>query len=157
MISALFIIQSFPKWFLHFWMTFCKNSIRISCEICFVNKHWPQSCLSPFKALNNSMNSLVPYISFLYSGWFWVQIGYIPRSGYQQLELFFSKRWTFAYFKIAIAGRNRSQRRNDLCMSTSISVITRSKKVMVKCLVLFLSLIKICVIVLMQNVRLLVY
>ena len=32
----------------HFWMTFCKNSIRISCQIIFVNKHWPQSCLCPF-------------------------------------------------------------------------------------------------------------
>ena len=30
-------------------MTFCKNSIRISCQISFVNKHWPQSCLCPFK------------------------------------------------------------------------------------------------------------
>ena len=49
MISALFIAQSFPKWFVHFWMTFCKNSIRISCQIIFVNKHWPQSCLCPFK------------------------------------------------------------------------------------------------------------
>ena len=29
-------------------MTFCKNSIRISCQIIFVNKHWPQSCLCPF-------------------------------------------------------------------------------------------------------------
>ena len=50
MISALFIVQSFPKWFVHFWMTFCKNSIRISCQIIFVNKHWPQSCLCPFKS-----------------------------------------------------------------------------------------------------------
>ena len=48
MISALFIAQSFPKWFVHYWMTFCKNSIRISCQIIFVNKHWPQSCLCPF-------------------------------------------------------------------------------------------------------------
>ena len=32
-----------------FWMTFCNNSIRISCQIIFVNKHWPQSCLCPFK------------------------------------------------------------------------------------------------------------
>ena len=31
-------------------MTFCKNSIRISCQIIFVNKHWPQSCLCPFKS-----------------------------------------------------------------------------------------------------------
>ena len=38
-ISALFIAQSFPKWFVHFWMTFCKNSISISCQIIFVNKH----------------------------------------------------------------------------------------------------------------------
>ena len=30
-------------------MTFCNNSIRISCQIIFVNKHWPQSCLCPFK------------------------------------------------------------------------------------------------------------
>ena len=51
MISALFIAQSFPKWFVNFWMTFCKNSIRISCQIIFVNKHWPQSCLCPFKGL----------------------------------------------------------------------------------------------------------
>ena len=48
MISILFIAQSFPKWFVHFWTTFCKNSIRISCQIIFVNKHWPQSCLCPF-------------------------------------------------------------------------------------------------------------
>ena len=32
-------------------MTFCKNSIRISCQIIFVNKHWPQSCPCPFKLL----------------------------------------------------------------------------------------------------------
>ena len=32
-----------------FWTTFCKNSIRISCQIFFVNKHWLQSCPSPFK------------------------------------------------------------------------------------------------------------
>ena len=32
-----------------FWMTFCKNSIRISCQIIFVNKHLLQSCPSPFK------------------------------------------------------------------------------------------------------------
>ena len=49
MISALFIAQSFPKWFVHFWMTFCKNIIGISCQIIFVNKHWTQSCLCPFK------------------------------------------------------------------------------------------------------------
>ena len=42
-------MQSFPKWFVHFWMTFCKNSIRISCQIVFVNKHWSQSCPGPFK------------------------------------------------------------------------------------------------------------
>ena len=30
-------------------MTFCKNSVRISCQIIFVNKHWPKSCLCPFK------------------------------------------------------------------------------------------------------------
>ena len=29
-------------------MTFCNNSIRISCQIIFVNKHWTQSCLCPF-------------------------------------------------------------------------------------------------------------
>ena len=29
-------------------MTFCKNSIRISCQIIFVNKHRLQSCLCPF-------------------------------------------------------------------------------------------------------------
>ena len=51
MISALFIAQFFPKWFVHFWMTFCKNSIRISCQIIFVNKHWPQSCLCPFNKM----------------------------------------------------------------------------------------------------------
>ena len=50
MISALFIAQSFPRWFVHFLMTFCKNSSRISCQIIFVNKHWPQSCLCPFKS-----------------------------------------------------------------------------------------------------------
>ena len=49
LISALFIAQSFPKWFVQFWMTFCEKSIRISCQIIFVNKHWPQSCLCPFK------------------------------------------------------------------------------------------------------------
>ena len=49
MISALFIAQSFQKVFVHFWMTFYKNSIRISYKIIFVNKHWPQSCLCPFK------------------------------------------------------------------------------------------------------------
>ena len=32
-------------------MTFCKNSIRISCQIIFVNKYWPQSCLCPFKKM----------------------------------------------------------------------------------------------------------
>ena len=26
---------------------FCKTSIRISCQIIFVNKHWPQSCQVP--------------------------------------------------------------------------------------------------------------
>ena len=31
------------------WMTFCKNSSRISCQIIFVNKHWLQWCPSPFK------------------------------------------------------------------------------------------------------------
>ena len=46
--SSLFV-QSFPKWFVHIWMTFCENSIRISCQTIFVNKHWPQSCPSPFK------------------------------------------------------------------------------------------------------------
>ena len=45
--------QLFPKWFVHFWMTFCKNSIRIPCQIIFENKHWPQSCPSPFKFLDN--------------------------------------------------------------------------------------------------------
>ena len=48
MISALFNVQSFPKWFVHFWMTFCENSMRISCQINFVNKHWPQSWTCPF-------------------------------------------------------------------------------------------------------------
>ena len=33
----------------HFF-TFCKNCIRISCHIIFVNKHWPQSWTSSFKA-----------------------------------------------------------------------------------------------------------
>ena len=42
MILTLFIVQSFSKWFVHFWMTFCKNSIRISFQIIFVNKHCPQ-------------------------------------------------------------------------------------------------------------------
>ena len=32
-------------------MTFCKHSITISCQIFFVNKHWPQSCICPFKWL----------------------------------------------------------------------------------------------------------
>ena len=32
-----------------FFDDFCKNSIRISFQIIFVNKHWPQSCPSPFK------------------------------------------------------------------------------------------------------------
>ena len=49
MISALFIVQSCPKVVVHFWMTFCKNYSRISCQIIFVNKHWLQSCLCPFK------------------------------------------------------------------------------------------------------------
>ena len=31
-------------------MTFREKSIRISCQIIFVNKHWPQSCLCPFKS-----------------------------------------------------------------------------------------------------------
>ena len=53
-ISALFIAQSFPKWFVHFWMTFCKISIRISCQIIFVTKHWPKSCLCSFNPLHNS-------------------------------------------------------------------------------------------------------
>ena len=43
------LFNPFPKWFVYFWMTFCKNSIRISCQIIFVNKNWPQSCPSPFK------------------------------------------------------------------------------------------------------------
>ena len=47
-ISTLFIVQSFLKWFVHFWRSFCKNSIRILCQIIFVNKHWPQSWTSPF-------------------------------------------------------------------------------------------------------------
>ena len=51
--SALFIVQSFPKWFVHFWMTFCKNSIRILCQIIFVNKHCPKSYPSPFKLTVN--------------------------------------------------------------------------------------------------------
>ena len=50
MISALFIVQSFPKWFVYFWMTFCKNSSRIWRKIIFGNKHWLQSCLWPFKS-----------------------------------------------------------------------------------------------------------
>ena len=48
MISALFIVRYFPKWFVHFQMSFCENSIRISCQIIFVNKHCPHSCPSPF-------------------------------------------------------------------------------------------------------------
>ena len=59
-ISALFIVQSFPKWFVHFRMTFCKNPIRISCQIIFVNKHCPHSCPSPFKRriANSGVNFL---------------------------------------------------------------------------------------------------
>ena len=31
--------------------SFCNSRFaRISCQIIFVNKHWPQSCLCPFKA-----------------------------------------------------------------------------------------------------------
>ena len=26
--------------------------MRISCQIIFVNKHWPQSCLCPFKVIS---------------------------------------------------------------------------------------------------------
>ena len=33
--------STLPKWFVYFWVTFCKNSIRISCQIIFVSKHWP--------------------------------------------------------------------------------------------------------------------
>ena len=96
MISALFIAQSFPKWFVHFWMTFCKNSIRISCQIIFVNKHWPQSCLYPFKiwttnlycntmiiiivlVIDSSCNILMPVCHTANTGggvnlpWFWVR------------------------------------------------------------------------------------
>ena len=42
--------QSFPKCFVHFWMIFCKNVKRISCQIVFVNTYWPQSWTSPFKS-----------------------------------------------------------------------------------------------------------
>ena len=45
----MFIVPFFPKWFVHYLMTFCKNSIRVSCQIIFVNKHWPESWTSPFK------------------------------------------------------------------------------------------------------------
>ena len=34
-------------------MTFCEKSIRISRQIIFVNKHWPQSCLCPFKGISH--------------------------------------------------------------------------------------------------------
>ena len=30
---------------------FLYDSIKISCQIIFVNKRWPQSCLCPFKIL----------------------------------------------------------------------------------------------------------
>ena len=42
------IFYCFPKWFVDFWMTFWQNSSRISCQIIFINKHWLQSCSSPF-------------------------------------------------------------------------------------------------------------
>ena len=46
-----------------FWMTFCMNSIRISCQIVFVNKHWPQLCPSPFKDImdNEHGNTLLHF------------------------------------------------------------------------------------------------
>ena len=75
--SALFIVQSFPKWFLHFWMTFCKISIRISCHIIFVNKHCPQSCPSPF-------NLCVSVLEFA------LQSGHTDFSSF----LFISDHWT---------------------------------------------------------------
>ena len=37
------IVQFFPKWVVHFWMPFCKNSIRISCRIYFIIKHGHRS------------------------------------------------------------------------------------------------------------------
>ena len=41
------IVLSFSKWFVDFWMAFCKNSIKISCRIILVNKPWT----SPFQVL----------------------------------------------------------------------------------------------------------
>ena len=45
LMSNLFIVQSFPKWFVHFWKTFCKNSIRTSCQIIFVQKKIGLNCV----------------------------------------------------------------------------------------------------------------
>ena len=61
--SALFIVQSFPKVFVHLWMTFCKYSSRISCQIIFVNKHWLQSCPNPFKWFNRNQIQTRPACS----------------------------------------------------------------------------------------------
>ena len=36
-----FIVQSFPKWFVNFWLTFCKNSVRISCQIILLTNIGP--------------------------------------------------------------------------------------------------------------------
>ena len=50
-ISALFIVQYFPKWFVHFWMTICKTSIRISFQIFFVKNIGPNRVLIPLKEI----------------------------------------------------------------------------------------------------------
>ena len=47
--SALFIVQSFPKWFVHFWITFCKNSIRISCQVFLLTNIGPNRVYVPLK------------------------------------------------------------------------------------------------------------
>ena len=47
-------------------MTFCKNSIRISCQIIFVNKHWPQSCLCPFNSLLFCLSGYNPICLWLF-------------------------------------------------------------------------------------------
>ena len=64
-VLALFIIQSYPNWFVHFWMTFCKNSIRMSCQIIFVNTHWSQSCQGPVKIRGIKNESAKPVYSVI--------------------------------------------------------------------------------------------
>ena len=57
MISTLFIVQSFPKLFVHFWLTFCENSFRISRQLSLVIKHWPQSSTSlPYRDRLGKLN-----------------------------------------------------------------------------------------------------